>query len=56
MHIIMIANHVHNRVEVVLLDQLEELLDPRLQHLVVRGHVQSIKTDIVLISAQMVRW
>ena len=39
-----------------MLDQLEELLDPRLQHLVVRGHVQSIKMDIVLILAQMVRW
>ena len=39
-----------------MLDQLEELLDPRLQHLVVRGHVLSIKTDILLILAQMAHW
>ena len=41
---------------VVLLDQLEELLGRRLQHLVVRGHVLSIKTDILIILAQMVHW
>ena len=39
-----------------MLDQLEELLDHRLQHLVVRGHVLSIKTDILLILAQMAHW
>ena len=39
-----------------MLDQLEELLDHRLQHLGVRGHVLSIKTDILLILAQMAHW
>ena len=39
-----------------MLDQLEELLGRRLQHLVVRGHVLSIKTDILIILAQMVHW
>ena len=39
-----------------MLDQLEELLDHRLQHLVVKGHVLSIKTDILLILAQMAHW